>query len=206
MPEADLEDLRQKILADLEEVDLALKTQSQEQEERPRPVLRLLKGGLVGGLILAGVEWFRDYKRIAVALVAAGITISAAVVVDQDDGLPEADPPPGPQTTAPTKPPRPSAKPTGTPAPSTPPRTSPLRTLGTRDIEPTEMWSSTPRTAPPPTRPPTTPTVLITQTLALPVTITPPTTIITIPTITPKCVAEVSTNLLDVDLCLPPLQ
>lgn len=202
MPEADLEDLRQKILADLEQVDLALKTQRQEQEEHPRPILRLLKGGLVGGVILAGVEWFRDYKRIGVALVAAGITITTAMVVDQDDGLPGADPPPGRHATAPTKPPRPSAKLTETTAPSTPPRTSPLRTLGTRPIEPATVRSSTPRTAPPRTLPPApTPTVLTTPT-PIPVTVTPPTIIL--PTITPKCVAEVSTGLLDVDLCLPP--
>lgn len=203
MPEPDLEDLRRKIIDDLEQVELALKRQRADEEQHPRPVLRLLKGGLVGGAIWAGVEWFRDYKRVAAALVAAGITVTAAYVADQDD-LPGASPPPTRPSITPTRAPRPTDRPSATPAPSTPPRTSPLRKLGTIAVEPADERTSAKRPDPVRTRTPgPTPTMVLTTTDLIP---TPTVTII--PTVTvspiagPSCLG-VATKLLKANLCLP---
>lgn len=200
MPEPDLEALRRKILEDLEQVELALKRE--QQEDHPKPTLRLLKGGLVGGAIWSGIEWLRTYKRIGVALVAAGITIGAAGLAEQDDGFSGADPPPSQHTTESPNLPTTPAKARATPPPGTPPRTSPLRTLGTKSMTPETTTPSAAPQPPPRSKPPRpTPTLLATPTSTpAPVTVTPP---VTVPTTLPTCPDLAVGDLLEVKLCLP---
>lgn len=124
-----------------------------EQKRRERPKLRLIKGGMLGGAIWAGVEWLRNYK-IAVALTATAAGVAGGVIADRPH-TPGGDPP----AQAILKPaePRPSVPPTSTPrvvVPS-PRRTSPPRTAA-RPTPPKAV--ETPRvektTVKPPPKPP----------------------------------------------------
>jgi hypothetical protein len=100
-----------------------------EMKRKDRPKLKLVRGGLVGGAIWAGVEWLRNYK-LAVALAATAVTITGATIAEHP-ASPGADPPPA--SVRPSTPPRtsvsppPRRDPVAAPTPR-PPRTSPLRT------------------------------------------------------------------------------
>jgi hypothetical protein len=169
-----------------------------EQKREARPKFRLIKGGLIGAVIWAGVEWFRDYRRVAVAVAAVGIAAGAAVFAEQQDlGPPSAQPPsisvkPTPPRSSVSPPPPTDTVVTPTPTLSSPPRTSPLRTLAKPNITmPTPVRSTptaTARTIP-------TPTAVITLT---------DTPIVVTPSIQPSidtCPGLI-TNLIEVKLCL----
>lgn len=207
MPEK-IEQLERKIAEGLEAVR-ELKRLTAEEQRKDRPKLRLVRGGLLGAGILAGVEWLRDYKKVAVALVATGITITGATIAEHP-GSPGADPPRQvivqPPKAKPSRPPIP--RPTATP---TPRRTSPPTTRAPMRItpppakppvpkpavgkDPVQMPTPSPRQATPspgiPNLPVSTPTV------SLPVT---PTAIPTPEIASPD---TCTINLLGVHVCLP---
>lgn len=187
--ERDYEQLQRKIEEGLDAVR-ELKRIEAEEKRRKRPKLRLIKGGLLGGAIWAGVEWFRDYKRIAVALTAVGVTAVGAVIAEQPHS-PGADPPPAaiPTRVAPVIP-RHTPRPLATPTPTIPPRTSPLRTLASRPIESAKPSPTLPPTVPRPRATEATPTILP-SVLATPE--------LTETTQAIKCTVDV----LGVKLCLP---
>jgi hypothetical protein len=108
-----------------------LLAESKRDGHHRKPKFKLIKGGIIGGAIWAGVEWFRDYKRIAAALAATGITVTGAVIAEHP-GSPGADPP-RPAITKPAK-----------PKPSVPPQP-----LTTRAVVPTPRRTSPPRTQSP---------------------------------------------------------
>lgn len=194
-----IEELEKRIADGLEAVRELKRLKAEEPKARPK--FRLIKGGLVGAGIWAGVEWIRNYKRVVVALTATGITVAGAVIAE-DPGSPGADPPSQvithPPPSVPTK--RPTAVPTARPSP-TPQRTSPQRTQAPMRIPPAAP-SSTPAKTKEPTQVRTrTPTETPTEApvVSLPVT----------PTITPSAAVETITalpcaiDLLGVKLCLP---
>ena len=169
-----------------------------EQKRGERPKLRLVKGGLIWGAVMAGVEWFRDYRRTAAALALSGLTVTGAVIAEQPHS-PGSDPP---QAVKPPSVTRPSATPSVRPKPTTaltPRRTSPPRTQVQARITPPPVAPST--TQPAETKKPTqVPTSQPTKTppsdpiVSLPVA----------PTITPTLPVDTCTiNLLGVKVCLP---
>jgi hypothetical protein len=190
----DLEKLKKQIEDGMRAAEELQQLLAEEKREQ-RPKLRLLKGGLLGGAIWAGVEWFRDYKRAAMALAATGMAVSGAVLVEQPDS-PGADPPSQsiarpPSKAEPSK--RPTTRPTVAPRRTSPPRT----TQPLARIAPPVSTSATPRllqAAPSPAavKPPATkspaPKPTVTPTVTPPVTVTP-----TVP-----CVID----LLGIRLCL----
>lgn len=173
-----------------------------DEGRQKRPKLGLIKGGLVGAGVWSGVEWLRNGRRIAAALVATGITVTGATIAEYP-GSPGADPPTQvitrPPKAEPTK--RPTVRPTTalTPRGTSPPRTQvPMRVSPPAEpvtikpvVKPTVKLSVV---EPPPTLiPPPTPTPVVTlpvsPTITVPVTVSPST----------PC----TINLLGVELCLP---
>jgi hypothetical protein len=156
-----------------------------ELERKRKPKLRLIKGGVLGGAIWAGVEWLRNYK-IAVALAATAATVVGGVIAEQPHS-PGADPP----AQAITKPrpvkPRtsvPSSAPPRVAAP-TPRRTSPPRTRAPARVAPAESKSVKPVTTKPtvkPTKPSAKPTKAPVTTPAVSIPATPTVPIETPPT------------------------
>jgi hypothetical protein len=97
-----------------------------KREERPR--FRLIKGGLLGGAIAAGVEWLRGYVA-AIAIAATAVTVTGAVIAERPHS-PGADPPQA--ITRPTVKPKPPVSPTPPSVTRAPRRTSPPRTQPTK--------------------------------------------------------------------------
>jgi hypothetical protein len=129
----DYERLQRKIEDGLDAVR-ELKKLADEEKRKERPKLKLVREGLIGGTIWAGVEWLRDYK-IGVALTATAVAVVGGIIAEQPHS-PGADPP----AQAITKPatPRTSAPPTRPPS-VTPRRTSPPRTKRVVTTRPAEV-------------------------------------------------------------------
>lgn len=198
MPD-DLEQLQRKIEEGLEAVR-ELRRLDAEKKKRERPKLKLIKGGLIGAGIWAGVEWLRDYRRTVGTLAFSGLAVTGTVVAELPHS-PGSDPPGVIKPPAST---RPSVRPTvpvrldATPTPPRPPRTSPLRTppvsatvaapAATQPAKaPTPAPSRTPAKKP-------TEAILPTPTLLPSTTLTPPAVV------SPEAC---TVDLLGVKLCLP---
>jgi hypothetical protein len=139
----DYERLQKQIEAGLDAVR-ELKKMADEQKRREQPKLKLIRGGLLGGALWAGVEWLRNYK-LGVVLAATAATFVGGVIAEQPHA-PGADPPAA--ISKPT-PPRSSVSPSAPPrvAAPTPRRTSPPRTYA-RVVPPAEPSKSAPSKTP----------------------------------------------------------
>lgn len=140
--ELDEVELRHRIEAGIEAADELKRRLSQleREESREHPKLRLIKGGLIGAGVWAGVEWLRGYRRVGLGVLASTAAASGFVYVTPTmPDRPNADiPPPTRHVAEPNRPPTPKVpvtpRPPARPVPSTtaketsPPRTSPLRT------------------------------------------------------------------------------
>ena len=174
-----------------------LKRLAEEERREQRPKLRLIKGGLIWGAVLAGVEWFRNYRRAASALAVTGLVVTGGVIAEQPHS-PGSDPP---QTVRPPAVIRPSVptKTIATPRPPRPQRTSPPRTPPVRARIPVVVPTATPtKTATPTPAPTRTPTKAPSQEL-LPTPSLSPSVPATSALVTTVC----QLNLLGVKVCLP---
>ena len=79
--ERDYEQLQREIQIGLDAIR-ELKRIAAEEKRKERPRLKLLKGGLLGGAIGAGVEWVKHYVA-AVAIAATAVTVTGAVIAEQ---------------------------------------------------------------------------------------------------------------------------
>lgn len=164
---------------------------AEKQAGEERPKFRLIKGGLIGAGIWAGVEWLRNSPRAAAALAFSGLAVGGLVIADPPHS-PGSDPPASinpPASVAPTPTKRPTLKPT-------PPRTSPLRT---------QARITPPSAAPPSTAPPTKePVRVATQTPSMKATITLPS--VTVPTVslpvTPTITVALPTESVTPEVCI----
>lgn len=188
----DLEQLRRTIEDGVRAAEQLQKLLAEEKRKR-RPKLKLIKGGLIGAAIWAGVEWFRDYRRSAGALAFSGLVVTGIGITELPES-PGSDPPEvikPPVSVRPSVPVRLDA----TPTPPRPPRTSPLRT------------TPAPAAAPAAAQPAKTPTPVATTapTKEVAVEVTVP-TLLPSTTLTPASVSPAQTckvDLLGVKLCLP---
>lgn len=201
----DYEQLQKRIEDGLDAIR-ELKKLAAEEKERERPKLKLVRGGLLGGAIWAGVEWLRSYK-LGVALVATAATAVSGVIAEQPHS-PGADPPA--QAIKQPAEPRPSVLPSQTPrtvVPS-PRRTSPPRT-------PQAPQTTVPmRIAPPadpakPTRRPAVKPTITPKQVPKPVAPKPTVSITVTPTLESPTLPQVpvepacTIDLLGVEVCLP---
>lgn len=155
--ELDELELRHRIEAGIEAADELKKRLGQlqrEEESRGRPKLRLIKGGAVGVVLVAGVEWLRGYRRVAVGVLASTAAASGLVyIAPSTPGRPDppgtAIAPPARHVAEPIRPPTPR----GSVAPRVTPRSAPPTTA---------QKTSPPRTSPPRTT--TTPSPIVTVT------------------------------------------
>lgn len=193
--------LRKRIEDGLEALDeLQRRLEASERVARERkdePKLRLIKGGLVGAGIWAGVEWLRNYRRAVAALAVSGLTMGGVFIMEQPNS-PGSDPPeainPPASITPSVKPPTPTVKPR-------PPRTSPLRTLARNSTPVAAPKASKPsHTSKPTPTPSATPTVIPSITPSETLTEALP----SLPVETPALATEsCAINLLGIKVCLP---
>lgn len=208
MPD-EYERLRRRIEDGLKTADELERRLAAAEREKRKHRFKVIKGGVVGGAVWAGVEWLMNPRKIALSVAAGGLAITGTTISDHP-GSPSSDPPEAmkpPASVSPSVTPTPTVKPT-----PRPPRTSPLRTLGrssTPVVAPTRKTvpSHTPQKAPSavPTRTPTvsptqTPTVSLTETPSGPLAEVPE--IVETPTL-PSPVTTCAVDLLGVKVCLP---
>lgn len=161
--EMDERELRHRIEAGIEAADELKRRliQLEREESRDRPKLRLIKGGAIGVVVLAGVEWLRGYRRAALGVLVTTAAASGLVyVMPTIPDPPTAEIPPASRHV--TQQPRPPT-PKGSVAPRLTPRSAPPITAREETSPPR---TSPPRTTPSaspvtltPTKPPATPVV-----------------------------------------------
>lgn len=168
--ELDEVELRHRIEAGIEAADELKRRliQLEREESRERPKLRLIKGGAIGVVVLAGVEWLRGYRRVAVGMLVTTTAASGLVYLTPNvTDPPTAEiPPPSRHVTEQPRPPTPRAtvtprRPARVAPPTTAKKTSPPRT------SPPRTQPSTPAVAVTPTTPPA--TAIVGEIVATPV-------------------------------------
>jgi hypothetical protein len=196
MPD-DVEQLQRKIEECLREI----KRLKAEEQRKPRPRLRLLKGGGLIAVGWSGVEWLLGTRKVALAFTA--VTLATGGVLADHPTIPGADPPVQESIVAPPKPktqppePRVSKTPKVTPGSQ---RTSPPRTQAPMRITPPPEPATRPAVKPK-EKPKVTPTPSRTPPPSTPVVSLPVT-----PTILPSAVEAAppcTINLLGIKVCLP---